>query len=116
VFNSILIWFSGALLLTVMVGFIRIEMGPTRADRMLSAQLFGTSAVAILLILSVALDMQSLVDVALGIGLLAAIAATAFVKRAWRDDEDPIPDNGTLPGDRSDYDLNRDNVNHREGE
>ena len=97
--STVLLWIAGALLATVLVGFVRVEIGPTRADRMLSAQLFGTSSVAILLIFSIVLDMPSLVDVALGLALLAAIAATAFVKRAWRPDEDIVDTAADSTGD-----------------
>jgi multicomponent Na+:H+ antiporter subunit F len=70
------------LLLTVTVGGVRIAMGPTETDRMLSAQLFGTTGVAILLVLSRALDEPALVDVALVFALLAVVAAIAFARRA----------------------------------
>ncbi len=75
--------FAGALLGTIVIGLIRVERGPSPADRMLAAQLFGTAGVAMLLLLSVGLDMPSLRDVAIVLALLAAMTAVAFVKRAW---------------------------------
>lgn len=75
--------FAVALLGTVIIGLIRVERGPSAADRMLAAQLFGTAGVGILLLLSVGLGMPSLRDVSLVFGLLSAMAAVAFVKRAW---------------------------------
>ncbi|QOY53182.1 monovalent cation/H+ antiporter complex subunit F [Candidatus Sulfurimonas baltica] len=80
------------LLLNLVIGMWRILRGPTPADRMLSAQLFGTIAVAILLLLSQAMDNAALRDLALIFALLAALTAVAFVQRAWpkEDLEDDI--------------------------
>lgn len=71
------------LLLTLVAGLWRILRGPTAADRMLAAQLFGTTAVACLLLLAQALDQPPLRDVALVFALLAVVTAIAFVRRAW---------------------------------
>jgi multicomponent Na+:H+ antiporter subunit F len=78
------------LLLTLAAGFWRLRRGPTAADRMLAAQLFGTTATAILLLLAEALDLPALRDVALVLALLAVIAVIAFtasVKTATPDRE-----------------------------
>jgi multicomponent Na+:H+ antiporter subunit F len=64
-------------------GLIRVARGPTPADRMVAAQLFGTTGVAILLILSRAMEESALADVALVFALLAVVVAVAFVKRGW---------------------------------
>jgi multicomponent Na+:H+ antiporter subunit F len=69
------------LLLTVAGGMVRVVRGPTSADRMLAVQLFGTTGVAILLVLADALEMRALRDVALVFALLAAVLAVTFVKR-----------------------------------
>ncbi len=79
----ILVGIASALLLSIIVGLSRVERGPTPADRMLAAQLFGTTGVAILLLLAEAMETPALRDVALVFALLAAMAAVAFVKRAW---------------------------------
>lgn len=71
------------LLLTLVAGLWRVLRGPTPADRMLAAQLFGTTAVACVLLLAQVYDHPSLRDVALVFALLAAVAAVAFVRRAW---------------------------------
>jgi multicomponent Na+:H+ antiporter subunit F len=71
------------LLLTLVAGLWRILRGPTAADRMLAAQLFGTTAVACVLLLAQAFDRPSWRDVALVFALLAAVTAVAFVRRAW---------------------------------
>ena len=71
------------LLCTLVAGMWRVLRGPSAADRMLAAQLFGTTAVAILLLLAETYDNPALRDVALVFALLAAVTAVAFVRRAW---------------------------------
>ena len=73
------------LLLTLVAGLWRVLRGPTAADRMLAAQLFGTTAVACVLLLAQLYQRPSLRDVALVFALLAAVAAVAFVRRTWRE-------------------------------
>lgn len=72
------------LLANILLGLLRVLRGPTPADRMLAAQLFGTTGVAILLLLSQGLAAPAVRDVALVFALLAALAVVAFVRRAWR--------------------------------
>lgn len=76
------------LVLNLGAGMWRVLRGPTAADRMLAAQLFGTTAVAILLLLAEAPGSAALRDVALVFALLAAVTAVAFVRRAWTDREE----------------------------
>jgi len=73
------------LLLNLGAGMWRVLRGPSAADRMLAAQLFGTTAVAVLLLLAQATESTALLDVALVFALLAAVTAVAFVRRAWPD-------------------------------
>jgi multicomponent Na+:H+ antiporter subunit F len=75
------------LLLNLGAGMWRVLRGPTAADRMLAAQLFGTTAVAIQLLLAEATGGAALRDVALVIALLAAVTAVAFVRRTWTEQE-----------------------------
>jgi multicomponent Na+:H+ antiporter subunit F len=70
------------LLGTFGAGVVRILRGPTRADRMMAAQLFGTTGVAVILLISRVHDSRALVDVALVLALLAVVTAVAFVRRA----------------------------------
>jgi len=74
-------------LLNLGAGMWRVVRGPTPADRMLAAQLFGTTAVAVLLLLAESTATAVLRDVALLFALLAAVTAVAFVRRAWPDQE-----------------------------
>jgi multicomponent Na+:H+ antiporter subunit F len=79
--NGLYIGLALILLLTITIGLVRVLRGPTATDRMLAAQLFGTTAVAILLLLGQAGASTAIWDVALIFALLAAIAAVAFVRR-----------------------------------
>lgn len=84
---------TAVLLASLCGGMYRVLRGPTLGDRMLAGQLFGTTAVAILLLIAQANQDASLVDVALVFAVLAAVSMVAFVRRAWRaevlDDPDP---------------------------
>lgn len=75
------------ILISVTLGIYRIERGPTGTDRMLSAMLFGTSGVALTLVLSELAELDGLRDMALTFALLGALTAVAFVKRAWGADD-----------------------------
>ncbi len=74
------------LLANLLVALRWVMRGPTQADRMLAALLFGTTGVAVLLLLAEAGGVAELLDVALVFALLAAIAGAAFAERAWRED------------------------------
>ncbi len=69
-----------AILASVAASLLRVHIGPTRADRMMSAQLIGSGGVATALLLAGAERNGSMIDVALVLALLAAFAAVAFVK------------------------------------
>jgi multicomponent Na+:H+ antiporter subunit F len=72
------------LLLTLLAGLVRVWRGPTATDRLMTAQLFGTTGVAILLLLAEALPEPGLRNVALVFALLAVVAVAAFVHRGPR--------------------------------
>lgn len=57
------------LLVMLALGLLRIWLGPSPADRMLAAQLFGTTGTALLLILA---QLQQEAALTLGVGLFAA--------------------------------------------
>lgn len=82
--SSLLVLVAIILLGSVMLGLIRVWRGPGLADRMLSAQLFGSTGVALLLVLGELQQTPGLRDVALVLALLAIMAMVAFVARAWR--------------------------------
>jgi multicomponent Na+:H+ antiporter subunit F len=72
--------------LTIAAGMVRVVRGPTAADRMLAAQLFGTTGVAVMVLLSQAWDAEALLDVALILALLAAVVGVTFVRCAGDSD------------------------------
>lgn len=90
--NVLLLSVAVFLLLNLAAGMWRVMRGPTAADRMLAAQLFGTTAVAVLLLLAEAMSEPALRDIALVFALLAAVAAVAFVQRIWSRGGDDVAD------------------------
>lgn len=76
------------LLVNLAAALWRAARGPTAADRMLVALLFGSTGTGILVLLAFAGGGTPLVDVALTLALLAAVSGVAFARRAWsRSDE-----------------------------
>lgn len=85
--SDILLIVALLLMVGITVGLIRVAIGPTPSDRMMAAQLMGTSGIGVILLLAPVLEVPALVDVALIFSLLAAVAVTAFTRRR-------IPTNG----------------------
>jgi multicomponent Na+:H+ antiporter subunit F len=81
--DDLLLAVAAFLVLNVAAGLVRVARGPSPADRMLVAQLFGTTGVAILLLLAEAQRLPGLRIVALVFALLAVVISVAFVKRGW---------------------------------
>ena len=83
-----------ALLLTIVVGLGHVFRQPGRADSLLAALLFGSTGVALVLVLGKGLGLDRALDIALVFALLAAVLGVAFVLRGWPDNdskEDPNP-------------------------
>jgi len=76
--------FAAALLVTVLMSLVRAWRGPTRADRIMAAQMAGTGGVGVILLLGAATG-PVILDVAIVLALLAAFAAIAFVKASTPD-------------------------------
>ncbi|MCQ4312346.1 MrpF/PhaF family protein [Stutzerimonas sp. VN223-3] len=72
--------YAALLLLTIVVGLVRVVLGPGRVDRLLAIQLFGTTGTALLLVMAQWQAQPALRDVALVLGLLAAVASAALVQ------------------------------------
>ena len=70
----------GILLANVVAGFWRIVRGPEPEDRLIAAQLFGTTAVGMLLLLAEAFTAPSLRYVGLVFASLAAVTIVAYVR------------------------------------
>lgn len=77
---------ASILALTFVVGLLPLLRARQSTDRMLAAQLLGTNGVGLLLLLAPLLNLAALVDVALVLALLAAVALIAFTRRARGDD------------------------------
>ncbi len=77
--NEFLQFSSAFVFAMVALGMVRIIWGPTKADRMMAAQLLGTGGIAALLLRSDVTKTPAVVDVALVLALLAAFASVAFV-------------------------------------
>ena len=68
------------LMATVSVGLLRVLLNGSRIERLLALQLLGTTLVAVVLLLAHAMQQPGWYDLALVLGLLAAIVAVAFVR------------------------------------
>jgi len=79
------LWAAMLLLITVALSLYRVLLGPTRADRMMGAQLTATGGIGVLLLLTGGNDGSSEADIALVLALLASFAVVAFAKAATSD-------------------------------
>jgi multicomponent Na+:H+ antiporter subunit F len=77
--DSFLFAVAAFVLSLLAMGLVCVLRGPTLADRMMSAQLLGTSGIAALLLIATATSEPAVIDVALALALLAAFASIAFV-------------------------------------
>lgn len=68
------------LLLTMAAALVRALRGPSAADRLMTAQLFGATGVAVLLLLAEAMEIPALRDVALVFALLAVLIVAGFTR------------------------------------
>lgn len=78
------------LLVTLVTGLVRVWRGPAAEDRMLAAQLFGTTGVGTLLLLATVMQEPALRNVALVLAVLAVLAVVAFVGRVGADPADAL--------------------------
>ena len=75
------------LLATVILGLGHVFRQPGRAESLLAALLFGSTGVALVLVLGKGLGLAGALDIALVFALLAAVLGVAFVLRGWPEDE-----------------------------
>lgn len=73
-------YLAAILLLTVLVGLWRVLRGPSRADRLMAIQLFGTTSTALLLLAAELQALPALRDAALVLALLAAVLSASLVQ------------------------------------
>jgi len=81
--TSLYLAIAVVLLLTIVLGLVRLFRQPGQADSLLTAMLFGTTGVALVLLLGKALGLDRALDIALVCALLAAVLGVAFVMRGW---------------------------------
>ena len=79
--NELLFICAGILMLSLVLGLVRVLCGPGAGDRMMATQLIGTTGVAVLLLLGTLFKQPALTDVALILALLATVATAAFTGR-----------------------------------
>jgi multicomponent Na+:H+ antiporter subunit F len=77
--NESLLAAAGVVLLSVAAGLARVLRGPDDVERLMAVQLLSTGGVAALLLIAYATNVPGVDDVALGLALLTAFAAIAFV-------------------------------------
>lgn len=87
VFFTIVIVF---LLLNIALGLIRVWRGPTVADRLLTTQLFGTTGMAILLVLAGYLENLTFLNVAITFNVLAILLVIGLVI-VWKNKKGESP-------------------------
>jgi multicomponent Na+:H+ antiporter subunit F len=95
-----LLWLLAIFLfLNIIVGMLRVLVGPTPEDRLAAAMLFGTTGVALLLVLAHVTEQPSIRDVALVLVVLAAVVIVVFgeARRAERSAGGPV-DGGSGDG------------------
>ncbi|MFU8877003.1 MAG: pH regulation protein F [Wenzhouxiangellaceae bacterium] len=86
--ETLLPWMVLFLLANLATGLWRAWRGPTDGDRMLSALLFGTTSVAILVLMADWLGIEALRSVALLLVMFATIISLAFFGIPAHEDDD----------------------------
>jgi multicomponent Na+:H+ antiporter subunit F len=85
-------------LMTVALGLTRVLRGPSGFDRMMAAQLIGSGGVAVMLLLSFAMQMPPVVDAALMLAILVVFASAGFVNSTSRPRQDGQGESGDGSG------------------
>ncbi len=78
------------LLLNIVLGLFRVWRGPTVADRLLTTQLFGTTGMAVLLVLAGYLQELTLLNVAITFNVLAILLVISLFK-VWKKKKGETP-------------------------
>lgn len=83
--TDVLVLAALLLALTLLLGLIPVLRARRAAERMLAAQLLGTTGVGLLLLLAPLLQLPALRDVAVVLALLATVTLGAFTRRVQGD-------------------------------
>ena len=75
-----MIYIAAILLLTILAGLGRVLRGPSKTDRLVAIQLFGTAGTALLLLIAEWQAQPALRDAALVLALLAAVLSGSLVQ------------------------------------
>lgn len=73
------------------LGLLRLLKGPRAVDRMMTVQLAGTAGAGVCLLLAIARDMPSLIDVALTLAVLAVLGTATISRLAAREPARGLP-------------------------
>lgn len=82
------------LLANIAVGIVVLLRGEHPVDRLLAAQLSGTTGMAVCLLMAETQDMPAARNGALILSVLSALTAVAFVHRYWPQATEPPPGRG----------------------
>ena len=85
--TTILLAFVISLILCLVLGLVRVALGPSTEDSMLAMQLISTTGVGFLVLMAEVSGRYALVDVALVLALLTALATIAFVRTGEKPNE-----------------------------
>jgi multicomponent Na+:H+ antiporter subunit F len=80
ILNIALLIALNLLLFSLLIGLFRAWLGPSAEDRFSAILLIGTGGVAMLLILSILLQITALYDVALVLALLTVVGTVALTQ------------------------------------
>lgn len=70
--------------LAILLGFIRLAIGPSLADRVVALDLLTLLAMAYAALYAIASDQQAFLDVSIALALVAFLATVAFARFAER--------------------------------
>jgi len=76
--TTILLGFLALMVLSMVLASIRLALGPTLADRVVALDLLAITGVALMATAAVLYNLESLLDVAILIGLAGFIGTAAF--------------------------------------
>lgn len=83
--------------LSLLIGFIRLALGPSLADRVVALDLLTLLAMAYAALYAIASDEQAFLDVSIALALVAFLATVAFARFAERRSSLPSQERDARP-------------------